>query len=216
MSIPQIPIPSQSFECPWCDPDDFTSFRCFDSINDLAQHRDIEHPGRHIYVCSACDQTFNDYDEACEHVQDEHDEYCDECQQNYIYEAIYVSPEVKNRINEIHDKIRVLREELETLTTYKGPLSVLEGAYTKRLEGEKIKLPDPTPELIEAIKPFAYEIAPWMKELEDLRNRLEAVKVWYERNKEKRRPYEKTPTKWDNLRMILLEGVSTKLPKEET
>jgi len=89
----------------------------FDSVEDLARHRDEVHPGQIIYVCTACEKTFSDYHEATEHVLWKHDVYCDECQQSYLYEAISLSSDMKNRISEIHTKMGELREELDQLTT---------------------------------------------------------------------------------------------------
>ena len=108
-----------SFECPWCNPDDFTVDPYFSSVEELAQHRDIEHPGKPIFICSACDVTFDDWQEACEHVLQKHDVFCDECQKEYIYEAISLTPEAKERIREIHDEIQKLRDEIKTLTALK-------------------------------------------------------------------------------------------------
>uniref|UniRef100_A0A6M3M2K8 C2H2-type domain-containing protein n=1 Tax=viral metagenome TaxID=1070528 RepID=A0A6M3M2K8_9ZZZZ len=104
-----------SYECPWCDPENIALDPVFESIQELAQHRDIEHPGKPIYVCSACDMTFNEWQEATEHVRERHDEYCEECQRGYIYEAVALTPEKKQRISDIHDEIAKLREELEEL-----------------------------------------------------------------------------------------------------
>lgn len=116
----------QSYDCPLCNPDDFTISTFHDSIEELAQHRDIEHPGNPIYICSACDRTFNEWQEATEHVMEKHDEFCDECQRGYIYEAVFLSPEIKARISGIHDEIKVLRDEIDTLIKIPVPSSTEE------------------------------------------------------------------------------------------
>ena len=104
-----------NYECPYCDPEDYDNYKTFFSVSDLAKHRDKEHTGNPIYICSACDKTFQDWWKATEHVFDEHDEYCDECQKGYLYEAVYLSPEDKERISEIHTEIAELKKELDTL-----------------------------------------------------------------------------------------------------
>jgi len=40
------------------------------------------------------------------------------CQHGYIYEVITLTPEIKNRLKEIHTKIAELNEELEQLCTF--------------------------------------------------------------------------------------------------
>lgn len=110
-------------ECPYCDSDDYDNYEVFSSVEELAKHRDEKHPGKAIYACMACEKTFHDWWEAKEHVHWDHDEYCDECQSNYLYEVIYISPESKERISKIHDKINELKEELEKLCATPIPIS---------------------------------------------------------------------------------------------
>ena len=110
-------------ECPYCDPNDYDNYEVFSSSEELAKHRDKIHPGKPIYLCVACEKSFHDWHEATEHVHWDHDEYCDECQRGYLYEAICISPESKERISEIHDKISELKEELEKLCATPVPIS---------------------------------------------------------------------------------------------
>ena len=104
-----------NYECPYCDPDDYDNYEFFSSAKLLAKHRDEVHPGKPIYVCSACEKTFQDWWKGTEHVQDKHDEYCEECQREYLYEALYLSPKDTKRIGEIHTQIGKLKKELEEL-----------------------------------------------------------------------------------------------------
>jgi len=41
---------------------------------------------------------------------------------------------------------------------------------------KKIKLKPPTPEMIEAVKPFFYEMFPWMKEIDEMKEQLRQIK----------------------------------------
>lgn len=106
------------YECPYCDPDTTDPYPLFFSVADMAKHRDEVHPGKRIYVCSACEKTFQEWQKATEHVFDVHDEYCDECQSGYIYEAVYLSPEVKKRRDEIHTEINNLKKELDEICSF--------------------------------------------------------------------------------------------------
>ena len=103
------------FECPYCEPNDCM---IFDTVEELDRHRNENHPGQSIFVCTACDKTFSKYYEATQHVLEKHDVFCDECQHGYIYEVITLTPEIKNRLKEIHTKIAELNEELEQLCTF--------------------------------------------------------------------------------------------------
>ena len=103
-----------NYECPYCDPDD-DNYEHFSSAKLLAKHRDEMHPGKPIYICSACEKTFRDWWKGTEHVQDKHDEYCDECQRQYLYEAVDLSKRDKKRISKIHTKISELKKDLETI-----------------------------------------------------------------------------------------------------
>jgi hypothetical protein len=111
------------YHCPWCNPEDISIDPYFNSFDELAQHRDIEHPGKRIYLCNACDMTFNEWYEATEHVREEHDVFCDECQINYIREVVFLTPENKQRIKEIHSQIKELREEIDRLCLIPVPTS---------------------------------------------------------------------------------------------
>ena len=103
------------YECPYCDPEDYDNYEVFNSVEELAQHRDKMHPGKPIYACSACEKTFSDWWKAKEHVHWDHDEYCEECQNNYLFEVVYLAPEDKARISTIHTQIDALKRELDVI-----------------------------------------------------------------------------------------------------
>ena len=97
------------YGCPYCD-------ESFNSIEELALHRDKEHPGKQIFACKSCEKTFKNYGDATDHLVWDHNKYGGDYEaERYIFAVFYIPPETKKEITEINKQISVLAAKRSAL-----------------------------------------------------------------------------------------------------